>query len=163
LMQVRAWAPEVLLLCPCSRSPAAAMPDVERLVAQPGFRDLPAVASGSVYLIDHSYFSRPGPRLVDGVELLYHLLWELPHGHDRTHALQQQQQLAVTDPVAGMTGGAHSMQGAYGACVTNRVVAEGAESGSVVGAGVGGVCSWRHDVLRIQWDAVKNTFQWVPL
>ena len=25
---------------------------------------------GEVYLIDHSYFSRPGPRTIDGLELL---------------------------------------------------------------------------------------------
>lgn len=51
------------------------MPDVTRLTQLPGFRDLPAVQSGRVYVIDHSYFSRPGPRLVEGVELLFELLW----------------------------------------------------------------------------------------
>jgi len=74
-LQVIAFAPDVLLLCPCSRSTAAAMPDVTRLAQLPGFRDLPAVQSGRVYVVDHSFFSRPGPRLVGGVELLFELLW----------------------------------------------------------------------------------------
>ena len=37
-------------------------------------RDLTAVRSGDVSLVDGSaYFSRPGPRVVDGVELLAEL------------------------------------------------------------------------------------------
>ena len=43
------------------------------LAAQPGWNDLPAVRSGEVYLIDHSTLSRPGPRVVDGLELLAQL------------------------------------------------------------------------------------------
>jgi iron complex transport system substrate-binding protein len=36
--------------------------------------NLPAVRNGQVYAADGDYFSCPGPRLVDGVELLAHLL-----------------------------------------------------------------------------------------
>lgn len=74
-LQVLSYAPDVLLLSPCSRSPAAAMPDVDRLTQLPGFMDLPAAASGRVYVCDHSLFSRPGPRLIESVELLHWLLW----------------------------------------------------------------------------------------
>jgi iron complex transport system substrate-binding protein len=36
--------------------------------------DLPAVRASRVFAVDaNSYFSRPGPRLADGVELLAHL------------------------------------------------------------------------------------------
>ena len=35
--------------------------------------DLPAVKAGEVYLIDHVYFSCPGPRVVDGLEMLAQL------------------------------------------------------------------------------------------
>lgn len=80
-LQVLAFAPDVLILCPCSRSPVAAMPDVTRLTERPGFRDLPAVTAGRVYIINHIYFSRPGPRLVDGVELLHALIWCKAAGH----------------------------------------------------------------------------------
>ncbi len=42
---------------------------------QPGWSDLPAIRDGRVYAVDaNAYFSRPGPRVVDGVELLAHLI-----------------------------------------------------------------------------------------
>ena len=31
------------------------------------------VQNGEVYLIDHSYFSRPGPRTIEGLEILAQL------------------------------------------------------------------------------------------
>ena len=40
-----------------------------------GFADLPAVRAGRVFVVNGSaYFNRPGPRTVDGVELLAHLI-----------------------------------------------------------------------------------------
>ena len=40
-----------------------------------GWNDLPAVKSGDVWAVDAtSYFSRPGPRVVDGVEILSRIL-----------------------------------------------------------------------------------------
>jgi iron complex transport system substrate-binding protein len=40
-----------------------------------GWKELPAVKEGRVYAVDpSSYFSRPGPRLATGVEILAHLL-----------------------------------------------------------------------------------------
>jgi iron complex transport system substrate-binding protein len=40
-----------------------------------GWSDLPAVRHGEVYVVDgSSYFNRPGPRLVDGVEILASIL-----------------------------------------------------------------------------------------
>jgi iron complex transport system substrate-binding protein len=72
---VRAWAPEVLILTPCgfNTSQAAAQADLVR--RRPGWSELPAVRRGAVYAVDASaYFACPGPRLVDGVELLAHLI-----------------------------------------------------------------------------------------
>jgi iron complex transport system substrate-binding protein len=44
------------------------------LLALPGWFELPAVRQKRVYAVDaNSYFARPGPRLVDGIELLAHL------------------------------------------------------------------------------------------
>lgn len=79
-MQVLDFAPDVLLLSPCSRSPAAAMPDVKLLAQKPGFNSLPAVQTGRVYVVDHGFFSRPGPRLWDGIGLLAALLYGIPAG-----------------------------------------------------------------------------------
>jgi iron complex transport system substrate-binding protein len=61
--------------------------DVERtsgelplLARVPGWARLPAVRDGRVYVIDGSqYFSRPGPRLVDGLEILAHALHPAVH------------------------------------------------------------------------------------
>lgn len=69
------WAPEVLIVMPCgfdlgnTASLAACLP------AQPGWADIPAVRAGRVFAVDaNSYFARPGPRVVDGTELLAHLI-----------------------------------------------------------------------------------------
>jgi hypothetical protein len=43
------------------------------LEQQEGWRDLTSVKTGEVYLIDHSYFSRPGPRVIEGLEILAEL------------------------------------------------------------------------------------------
>jgi hypothetical protein len=45
------------------------------LRSKPGWSDLPAVKDGRVYAVDaNAYFARPGPRLVEGIELLAHLI-----------------------------------------------------------------------------------------
>ncbi len=49
------------------------MREISWLAKQEGWYDLPAVQSGEVYLIDHVYFSRPGPRVVQGLEILAQL------------------------------------------------------------------------------------------
>jgi len=72
---VRAAAPDAIVIACCGYSVARALADVPLLQAQPGWRDLPAVRAGDVWVVDGSaYFSRPGPRLVDSAELLAALL-----------------------------------------------------------------------------------------
>ena len=44
------------------------------LADQPGFAELPATRNNRVFVVDAGYFSRPGPRVIDGTELLAHLL-----------------------------------------------------------------------------------------
>ena len=68
-------APQILALMPCGFSVDRAVSDVTLLTRLPGWRDLPAVRKENVFAVDaSSYFSRPGPRLADGVELLAHIL-----------------------------------------------------------------------------------------
>ena len=67
---VRAYDPDKLFIDLCSSDLARNLREAPWLETQDGWRDLSAVRSGEVYLIDHSYFSRPGPRTIDGVELL---------------------------------------------------------------------------------------------
>ena len=65
--QVRAAAPEVVVLMPCGYDLARTLEDRSVVEALPGWRALPAVQTGRVYAVDgSSYFNRPGPRLVDG-------------------------------------------------------------------------------------------------
>lgn len=72
---VVAWAPEVVVVAPCGFALDRAAEQARLLVRQPGWGDLPAVREGRVYAVDaNAYFARPGPRLVDGVELLAHLI-----------------------------------------------------------------------------------------
>ena len=52
-----------------------ALADVPRLRAASGWATLPAVRAADVYVADGSaYFSRPGPRLVDSLEMLAEIL-----------------------------------------------------------------------------------------
>ena len=70
---VVAARPDKLYIDLCSSDLARSVREIPWLAAQPGWNDLPAVRSGEVYLIDHSTLSRPGPRVVDGLELLAQL------------------------------------------------------------------------------------------
>jgi iron complex transport system substrate-binding protein len=73
--EVIKWAPEILILMPCGFRMEQALEQVSILERLPGWNDLPAVRSGRVFAVDaNSYFARPGPRVVDGTELLGHLI-----------------------------------------------------------------------------------------
>ena len=68
---VLAVRPDVVVLMPCGYNAAETAERIGELSCRPGWDELPAVVSGRVFAVDASaYFSRPGLRLVDGVELL---------------------------------------------------------------------------------------------
>ena len=67
-------APEVLILMPCGFNAARVAREARVLPGIPGWEDLPAVENGRVWAVDaNSYYSRPAPRLVEGVEILAHI------------------------------------------------------------------------------------------
>ncbi|MGH7206086.1 MAG: cobalamin-binding protein [Nitrospiraceae bacterium] len=69
--QLLAAAPDVVVLMPCGFSVHRTLRELTQLTVHPGWQDLPAVRNGRVFAVDaSSYFSRPGPRLVDGVAIL---------------------------------------------------------------------------------------------
>jgi iron complex transport system substrate-binding protein len=77
--------PDVLVVMPCGFKLAAAAEQARSLARYPGLSELPAFQTGRVYAVDaNSYFARPGPRIVEGTELLAHVLqpdsigWEGP-------------------------------------------------------------------------------------
>lgn len=63
--------PEMLVICPCGLSLDMAWRETEILSRKAWWKNLPAVQRGKVAIVDgNQYFSRPGPRLVDGLEFL---------------------------------------------------------------------------------------------
>jgi iron complex transport system substrate-binding protein len=68
-------APHVIVLMPCGFDVSQTLRGAPALKQLEGWRDLPAVKAGKVFAANgHAFFSRPGPRLVDGLELLAHII-----------------------------------------------------------------------------------------
>ncbi len=63
--------PEMLLLMPCGFHLADTVADWARTPRPAGYSELAAVLRERIFALDGSaYFSRPGPRVIDGIELL---------------------------------------------------------------------------------------------
>lgn len=63
--------PEAIVLACCGQDEARTLADLDGLERRQGFAELRAVRDGRVYVADGgALFSRPGPRLVDALELL---------------------------------------------------------------------------------------------
>jgi iron complex transport system substrate-binding protein len=63
--------PDVLLIAPCGYSAKQARQEYESLALPDQWNAIPAVQDNRVYALEaSSYFSRPGPRLVTGIEIL---------------------------------------------------------------------------------------------
>jgi iron complex transport system substrate-binding protein len=85
---VIAFAPEVIVVTPCGFDLERASAEALRILPhRTGWEALPAVRNGRVYAVDgNSYYSRPGPRIVDSLELLgalihpTHFAGWAPHG-----------------------------------------------------------------------------------
>jgi len=73
--QVLDARPEIMVLALCGYGIDRARRDYELLRRFPGFGSIPAAASGQVYVVNASaYFARPGPRIVDSLEVLAAIL-----------------------------------------------------------------------------------------
>jgi iron complex transport system substrate-binding protein len=67
--------PEIMVLALCGYDINRARCDYELLRSFPGFDSIPAAHDGEIYLVDASaYFARPGPRIVDCLEILAGIL-----------------------------------------------------------------------------------------
>ena len=72
---VARYGPDVLVLMPCSFDLARTIHDAKPLARLPEWQRLPAVQKAQVYAADGGrYFSRHGPRIVDGVAILAEIL-----------------------------------------------------------------------------------------
>jgi iron complex transport system substrate-binding protein len=77
-----ATRPEVIVVMPCGYGLAAAEAEFRALPLPHGWNDLPAARDGRVYVVEASgYFSRPGPRLTEGLKILADAI----HAGQRAH------------------------------------------------------------------------------
>ena len=69
--EIAEQGPEVIVFMPCGYYLEEAEEEGEKLFDLPYFAETPAARGGNTFAVDAtSYFSRPGPRLVDGLEIL---------------------------------------------------------------------------------------------
>jgi len=67
--------PDVIIAMPCGFDLARTGPEMHWLTERPAWRDLRAVRAGSVYIADgNQYFNRPGPRVVETLQILAEIL-----------------------------------------------------------------------------------------
>lgn len=67
--------PDVLVLMPCGFDIPRCRAELPALTGRPGWPDLRAVREGRVAVTDgNQYFNRPGPRIVEGLEILMEIL-----------------------------------------------------------------------------------------
>ena len=73
--EVEAADPDAIVLMPCGFFAPQVVERYGEIAAEPRFRALRAVRDGSVFAVDAtSYYSRPGPRLVEGTRILARIL-----------------------------------------------------------------------------------------
>ena len=73
--QIADYAPEIVVLMPCGFGVERTLKELKRFVLPAQWYNLPAVRNGQVYAVDgSSYFSRPGPRVVGGLEILAQII-----------------------------------------------------------------------------------------
>ncbi len=73
--QVVSCAPEILILMPCGFAVDRVLDEIHLLTRLAGWDGLSAVQREKVFAVNgHAYYNRSGPRLVDGLEILAHLI-----------------------------------------------------------------------------------------
>jgi iron complex transport system substrate-binding protein len=73
--EILEWRPEALVVACCGFDVDRTLRDLPILATRDRWSNLPCVRDDRVYVVDGSaYFSRPGPRLVDSLEILAHAL-----------------------------------------------------------------------------------------
>ncbi|MBI2806979.1 MAG: cobalamin-binding protein [Planctomycetes bacterium] len=69
--ELRERDPDILIALPCGFDLATTRREMACLSAQPGWTELRAVRDGRVFVTDgNQFFNRPGPRLVESLEIL---------------------------------------------------------------------------------------------
>lgn len=72
---IRLQDPEIIVIMPCGFSIERTLKEIDILLQLPGFDQLQAVKNNQVYIADgNQYFNRPGPRIVDSIEILAEII-----------------------------------------------------------------------------------------
>jgi iron complex transport system substrate-binding protein len=72
---IRLQDPEIIIIMPCGFSIERTLKEIDLLLQLQGFADLQAVKNNRVYIADgNQYFNRPGPRIVDSIEILAEII-----------------------------------------------------------------------------------------
>jgi iron complex transport system substrate-binding protein len=73
--EIAATRPEAIVVMPCGYDVARTAAEFRQMQVPEAWKDSPAVRNGAIFAVDaNSYFSRPGPRLADGIAILAHIL-----------------------------------------------------------------------------------------
>ena len=73
--EVVEYRPEIIVLSPCGFDLKGVLGELHDLESYNRWGKIPAYKSHNIYAVNASaYFSRPGPRIVDGLELLAHMI-----------------------------------------------------------------------------------------
>ena len=73
--EVVEYQPEIVVLSPCGFETSQVMEEAHVLASYEGWEKIPAFHSSRIYAVNASaYFSRSGPRVVDGLEILAHMI-----------------------------------------------------------------------------------------
>jgi iron complex transport system substrate-binding protein len=73
--EVLAFAPEVVIIAQCGFDLARSLAEARRTRWPAGWAEVPAVRTGHIYVVDgNAYLSRPGPRIVESLELVAEIL-----------------------------------------------------------------------------------------
>ncbi|MCL0102007.1 cobalamin-binding protein [Dehalococcoidia bacterium] len=69
------YSPEIIILMPCGFGLEHTIAEFQRTMMPAEWNSIPAVQTGKVFAVDgSSYFNRPGPRIVDGLEILAEII-----------------------------------------------------------------------------------------
>lgn len=65
------FAPHMMMIMPCGFSAEKALDEIDAIMKNDEWFSLPSTTNGQAYVFDaNSFFSRPGPRAIDGLEIL---------------------------------------------------------------------------------------------
>lgn len=89
--------PEMILIAPCGYGAQQAREEYAAISLPPEWLDIPAVHADQVYACEaNSYFSRPGPRLIGGIEALANLFDESAQAAKQEPAISRMLQYRPT-------------------------------------------------------------------